>query len=521
MEAALRVVDYDYETLKKLLVEYSEANLQIITGKLHSLYFQEYFENIGAKTIVIEGKYIDRDFLDDYAGYYVKCFHEYAHKCARLHFFQTTFTQDDFTSFLSGVDSTLTKSFLSDNYLGFIVVKPLPKTVIGRTCLKTYPSSNASRNFPIIRDYSANLFGIELSVKTIAFQEQDHVVAACATSALWSAFQGTGMLFQHHIPSPVSITQMAVELMPLETRSLPSAGLTLYQMAHAIRKVGLEPFMIQSDYHYLLKSAIYAYLRGEIPIIAKFSLYDVSSKTNPRFMGLHAVAITGYRLDSSTPTPYGATGFLSKATQITRIYAHDDQVGPFARMIFDDTKVIMGNERYLESLLTSWLDENGSMGNVRAAEFALLVPLYHKIRIPFQLIETTVVRFDALLNTLINARAINLTQRCEWEIYLTTVNRFKKALLENNDLDSAERFKILDSEFPRFIWLATAYQTDTRMFDLLFDATDIEQGNFFVRAVVYDQSLDFTLKKISKQPSVREKVSSTLEGRILDWFSKQ
>ena len=115
------------------------------------------------------------------------------------------------------------------------------------------------------------------------------------------------MLFQHHIPSPVSITQMAVELMPLETRSLPSAGLTLYQMAHAIRKVGLEPFMIQSDYHYLLKSAIYAYLRGEIPIIAKFSLYDVSSKTNPRFMGLHAVAITGYRLDSSTPTPYGAT----------------------------------------------------------------------------------------------------------------------------------------------------------------------------------------------------------------------
>ena len=27
---------------------------------------------------------------------------------------------------------------LQKNYLGFIVVKPLPSTVVGRTCLKTY-----------------------------------------------------------------------------------------------------------------------------------------------------------------------------------------------------------------------------------------------------------------------------------------------------------------------------------------------------------------------------------------------
>ena len=46
--------------------------------------------------------------------------------------------------------------------------------------------------------------------------------------------------------------------MPLETRSLPSSGLTIIQMAHAIRKVGLEPMLITGNNYYLIKSTIYA-----------------------------------------------------------------------------------------------------------------------------------------------------------------------------------------------------------------------------------------------------------------------
>ena len=38
------------------------------------------------------------------------------------------------------------------------------------------------------REYKVSLFGIDLAINTIAFQEQDRVVSACATSALWSMY---------------------------------------------------------------------------------------------------------------------------------------------------------------------------------------------------------------------------------------------------------------------------------------------------------------------------------------------
>src|SRR5262249_17736969 len=98
---------------------------------------------------------------------------------------------------------------------------PLPRTIVGRTCLKTYPH-DSRRDFPITRDYEANLFGMPLRVESLAFQEQDSVAAACATSALWSAFHGTGKQFQHPIPSPVEISKAATAHLPLDTRTFPN-----------------------------------------------------------------------------------------------------------------------------------------------------------------------------------------------------------------------------------------------------------------------------------------------------------
>lgn len=133
------------------------------------------------------------------------------------------------------------KESLQQNYLGFIVVKPLPMTIIGRTCLVTYPKEGGKdRYFPIIRKYNVNLFGINLSVKSLAFQEQDNVVAACAASALWSVLHGTGILFQHSILSPGEITKEATKQLPIETRTFPNKGLSVEQMAHAIQSVNLD-----------------------------------------------------------------------------------------------------------------------------------------------------------------------------------------------------------------------------------------------------------------------------------------
>jgi hypothetical protein len=205
-------------------------------------YFIRYFSDLSARTILFETDYIDHDFFDDFSAYYISCFLPYQRICSRMHFFDIPFNRDQFRALLTGNQSLLTREALQAHYLGFIVVKPLPVTVIGKTCLKTYPPDGGRRHFPISRRYDAHLFGIPLAVDTLAFQQQDSVVAACASSALWAVFQGTGKLFHHHIPSPVEITRMALTNPQSEERTLPNKGLFPEEIACAIRQVGLEPF---------------------------------------------------------------------------------------------------------------------------------------------------------------------------------------------------------------------------------------------------------------------------------------
>lgn len=522
MTAPVEVFAYSIERLEHLLLSFQQADAHDIANKAHRYYFEGYFQRLKAQTIIVEKNYTDRDFLDDIAEYYVKCFFPYARKCTRLHFFGFPFSQQGFEEFLSDKDSSLQQGNLVNSYLGFIVVKPLPKTIIGRTCLKTYPPIPGEREFPITRPYEANLFGLQLTVKTLAFQEQDSVTAACATSALWSAFHGTGKLFQHPIPSPVEITKAATALAPLDTRTLPDThGLTVGQMAHAIRSMSLEPFLVSIDNEYVLKSTLYGYIKGLVPVLMGIHLARKVDTQIHQVIDGHAVAVTGYNVENVPAKPFGPTGFLLRANRINRIYAHDDQVGPFARMNFDDKQITLsatGNS----AISLSWGGNAAFADSIRAIPFVVLVPLYHKIRIPFERIHDAVVPFDGFIEALRQSlvqQGISLLQaRIEWDIYLTTVGDMKSNILKDALLSGTVQLEILLQEMPRFLWRATAYSDSTPVLDLLFDATDIEQGSFFIRAIEYDVRLSSVLRAVTKEPSLLADFRKRPDWIILEWF---
>lgn len=523
MSEPCEVHDYSIEKLLELFVKHSKASAKEIEAKLHAVYFREYFNCIGAKTIVLEKEYVDRDYLEDYSEYYVRCFREYPRKCARLHFFKVAFSSENFLNCLLGEDSSLSLELLQENYLGFIVIKPLPRTIIGRTCLITYPS-DGRRHFPATRCYVSNLFGLNLKVQhSLAFQEQDSVVAACATSALWSIFQATGQLFQHPIPSPSAITSQATQILTKDQRAFPSPGLTSIEMAHAIKSVGLEPYVVNVVNHYLLKATLYAYLRAGIPMMFGFQLVDVSDPTIPEVIGKHAVAITGYSLGHPQATFLLGTSFLLKATRIDKIYAHDDQVGPFSRMVFDDQIIQFQNGNKTLSILTSWQGNDGKIGGKRAVSDILLIPLYHKIRIPFGVIHPIVFEFDKLLKTIISQvipDLIPLLQRAEWDIYLISVNDLKKEVFDSVILNTDIRKSLLMRSFPRFLWRASLIIDGNTKLDLLFDATDIEQGTFFLYAIENDTEFTELLRILFKMDGIESLLMPSVWS-IVAWFKAQ
>lgn len=511
---AIRVRKFTIKALCEEIASLADVALQVVLTKNHKRYFESYLSGVGQrpadrpKTLVVEGQYVDRDYLEDFSAYYARCFKTYRRFCGRIHFFSLDFAEKDFFRCIEGAGGPVTPEILAERYLGFVVVKPLPQTVIGRTCLATYDHDRGRRFFPITRRYTAHLAGLELAVDSVAFQEQDTVAAACATSALWSAFHITGDRFGHEIPSPVKITQWANEQFPLATRTLPSTGLTLEQMAGPVRRLGLEPDVVgvaKDRTAYFVQTTVYAYLRGRVPPILVGDIYD-TTQTPPRKVGYHAMTATGFSLGAKhcVPLEYDDKDpkTLLRCTRIDKLYVHDDQIGPFARIELDavPTEIeFSGQKRNLHLWTTSSLDRNGEEGHIKFLPVDVLLPLYPKIRISIHDVESRLIDLDLALEALRKESALSFAERIEWDLYLDYSTSLKKEIRDAaSGLPAVEKRELLTAAMPRFIWRATALVAGVNAFEFVFDATDINRGRPFFRSIVFDQSVADEIREAVK-----------------------
>lgn len=523
------VREYSFATFQQIISEFfSDMPIaEFGSNKYHFNYFKEYFGKIVPSTIVLEYKYVDKDYLEDFQAYYVRCFKKYRRKCLRLHFFSDKFTKESFKSSIVYNDLAFSK----DSYLGFIVIKPIPKTIFGRTCLMTYPefdSDGNKREFLTLTENKVNLFGINLKVDSLPYQEQDHIVAACATSALWSSFQCTGSLYQHAIPSMSEITSLAISDNKHHVGSFPNDGLTIEQMCSVIRQVGLVPYLIDvfdlnkaGEDELLVTSVIYAYLKAKNPVIMIVNLVEVD-KANIIIQeswdeeSEHAVSITGFSYSTVTKS-HEYSRFNSnvsirlKSFSIKKVFVHDDQIGPFSRMKNDGVEIRkklsiteiqqlnpnisnspteevdyeeITTEKSLYSLSSSWETEYNGGKETRAIVDNFIIPVYHKIRIPYGVIQDAIFEFQLVLYSLFSRE---IDSFC-WDIYLISNNDLKSEILAKN-IDPSLKERVLFHPLPKFIWRANLSFNDFSSLDFIFDATDISQGKILNTVIPYDKGI--------------------------------
>lgn len=450
-------------------------------------YLFGYLSAIGAKTIVIEHKYTDGDYLDDFANYYVKSFADYERRTTRLHFFSASIGEDECINQLTlpgGAEDSFRAS-----YLGFVVARPLPSAIVGRTVLKTYGSDGGRRNYHAIKPYASRLFGTRLEVESLAFQEQDTVLAACATVSLWSAFQKTAQLFGAKLPTPADITRSANSTV-FEARPLPSRGLTLGQMTRAVRDVGLEPEVIQCGPQVPLISLIYSYLQLGVPIILGVMVEGA---------GGHAMTITGYSLQSSrhltsedaVPNSPNRIGL-----RIDELYVHDDGVGPFAKMVVKSKAVDPHHSStvYFEG---GWKDPVSGAPR-RLLPMWAIVPVYHKIRLTFLDVQNWVTQLDAIVQAVLANYA-----DAEWVSSLEDTSTVKERI-RSSGLPEGTRTRVLFRQLPRFLWSAVLLIRGKRVVELLFDATGMARSLPILEAIFYDDQFRKTLQPLLAAKVVRD-----------------
>ncbi len=435
-------------------------------------YIEKYVRHLQCRSIAIERRYIDRDYIEDHSIFYARSFFPYDNFCKRVHFFsiEQADVQACLTELLGVAHSASEREyraayedFSEKAYLGFVVIKPLHGCPVGRTVLRSYartPHDTADyyRSFGPTRKYRPHFMGVELCVRGLGFQQQDTGVSACATTALWSALQKVRDFEDVAAATPAQITTLASQHSLPFGRTMPSEGLSVEQMCQAIQAVGLSPNLFKINRLDMARGLLYSAAMSEMaPIL-------ILRKNN----GLsHAVTLAGIKLRESHVAEHIVAGCLDEqSTDLVALYVHDDRHGPYLSASFTGTSP---NAAAVLNITTTSdsveEDDDWVLSHV-------LIPMHSKIRLSFQslrdvgsgIVFQLADMIHALDNT--NSDSILIDTRI-----IRSYRYVKELLLKKATINQVERF-CSTFHLPRYTGIIQLRSKFFGAIDLLVDTTD-------------------------------------------------
>lgn len=496
------VCKFSKPTLSNLVKECFGSEFPDIFNKPQIDYIFRYLKDLKAYSVLLEFDYIDRDYLEDYSLYYVKCFKNYGHRCARLHFFSKEINHSDFNKLLR--DSSQSKiNSLQKVYLGYMVIKPLPKTFIGRTCLKNYKGFDKQPRQYLTKEYKVDLFGLELSVNSIAFQEQDKVVSACATTAIWSALHALKWKSILDIPACSVITTNAINHINGSSNRFPNKELSNKQILRALDYEKLRHH--EEDIDTIESNEFFEMARYHIdsclPIIIGVEVFKINEGKELINLGQHAITLLGYKAKSNEKV----------------VYVHDDRLGPFVK-----ASLISLNGYKSEDMKINWglalqhKTDDGSWDQIHEILIpnSLIVPTQQKARLSFRPIKNTckfiVEEYESWLSGI--SQGSKYAGKLEFKIKLKEISSIRQEIinvkfnnpsskLSKKDLKELKQNKenFLTGNYARFQWEATFIFESKPSFRVFFDATEIPQGDPVSYIFIEDKSLSEAVLAIFKQ----------------------
>lgn len=487
---------FEKDTLSNLVRESFGSDFPDILQKKQISYIFRYLKDLAAASIVLEFDYLDRDYLEDYSRYYVKRFSANGSKCARLHFFSKKVDHGMIERALACPEARAVVGALQDAYLGYVIIKPLPKTFIGRTCLRMYPQLRYKLNKKraISRSYNVDLFGIRLAVESVAFQEQDKVVSACATTAIWSSIHATTWRPVRSISACSEITINAINHVEGSSNSFPSKELSNKQMLRALDIEGYRNHyqpLDDIDQTEFLKIVKY-HIDSNLPMILGVDVYKVQEKNKLLPIAGHAVTVLGY-----------------KASERSALYIHDDRLGPYVRATFvklSDYSFLKTGNLQKWALVLQEKDDSGEwmVPHEVLIPKSLIIPTHNKVRLPYNSADTTCnfiqSEFENWLSLDVVAKdpeAIKFQNKLRYSIRMAEISEIRQEVINfqysvestsSQDIDKLKKEKVrfLTTSYARFHWVADFYYGSNAAFTVLFDATDIPQGDAVAGIFVKD-----------------------------------
>ncbi|MDI9363418.1 MAG: hypothetical protein QM541_00605 [Flavobacterium sp.] len=522
---------YNY-TIEEFINQIFTSNNELTTKKEIAnnsvfKYISGYFQKAKIRYFLLEKEYISIDYITDYSAYYSKCFKNYGNKCVRIHLFSfQAYNTEDFKkeltkNLLAENNAKDSSEFWKKNYLGFIVIRPIPKFFIGYSILNHYDALNIPikaggeiRHYWGVKRYKITVLGKSVTLDSLAFMSQDSNVGACATIAIWTMLQRAVENYFVCLKSPYEITKDAGLTKYDGNRIFPNSGLDPVSICTAITKNNLATEIryfanvkVGSRNEYL-KGYINAYSKISLPIILGIEL----EKGGATFR--HAVAVCGHteieineKVKSNIEIPKyllpsviagSEKKLIVKSRNINKVYAHDDQIGPFSKFTFRDK----------DKITTYW---NTNEGYKKCRVIALIVTVFEKIRIPFEEIESRCINLDKFFKRYFEDA---FQSQIEWDIKLQYGSDFKEEIKKSayegytDEEKQATQLQILSKPLPKYLWIISLFVNKIKVFDFIFDASGLRKTNVFENLYGYSKTvkrlLESCLTKISTKNNKEE-----------------
>lgn len=376
---------------------------------------------------LLEYPYTDKHYRDTYYNFYSLKHKEYSRNCIRVHIFG--FDTTNFDWFSNDKD-------ISDEYLGFFIIRPLLKS-LGRSLI----SPNALETFSFVcclMKTPVSLLGRKLELLSFPHVAKDGETHICAESSLWSLVEYFGSKYSYHVPLlPSQIIKNLLK--DSKKRILPSTGLRLEDMEKILQDNGFQCLEYRTDLNsdnIDVFRIMRIYVESGIPLL--LTLTDGKDG--------HAVLVIG-RENSENLTWPGQGRWTDESYYSKDLVFIDDNVPPY--------QIVKLNE---PTSYYSYYTEHGKKYYNAKIE-AFIVPVPTKAFLTAEKAHKVIMK---CLSEVENKIEENYTNT---RIFLATSSSYKQFLFEQ-DTKISESINIKNAllilNLPKSIWLCEIYKKEEK-----------------------------------------------------------
>lgn len=417
-------------------------------------------------TIIAETDYIDKTYRDLYYHFYSTKLRSFEKNCVRLSFCNNI------------IDDTITHSAddiqkLKDNYLGFVVLRPLGSSCIGRNVVSPQALKPVGSNLLLCKtNVTSTVLGTKVSVCGFPHSSQDGEMMTCAETTIWAIMSYLANRYNiyslplgHNILA--SLTDSSYE------RQTPSRGLNFQQISLSLQNQGLACRVYDKD-NPKFKEILSCYIESGIPLAL-----CIESKN----FG-HAVACIGRKAIDRNAVVLRAVdvnghNYLEWNKSIDEFVVNDDNATCYQVMNYMDPCSYYGDPDWKGMEITHFV-----------------APLHQKIYLDAE------IAIEA---------ALNLVCRYGYDdgsvirTFLTSSRSYREYVMTNDSLSEKQKQAFVELDMPKFIWVTeisdgASFKASQVNDIILMDATSGQQdmyNSIIIKtkdgiADIYDkQSFDF------------------------------